>query len=179
MEEQLMDYYYENPDRNCFPQKENEKRTTEPVQPARTEEAPQLPQPNQSSAQPVQQIQPEPPTQQPNIITNSGGQFRSPLVQPNFNTEEMRGSMQQILSENVGEYVVIEFLIGTERLMRKQGLLYFVGRSYVTLYDDSIRNYIVCDLFSIKFVYFYYPGDRPRRNYNILPAANGSGGNVR
>ena len=113
MEEQLMDYYYGSPDRNCFPQKENEKRTTEPVQPARTEEAPQLPQPNQSSAQPVQQIQPEPPTQQPNIITNSGGQFRSPLVQPNFNTEEMRGSMQQILSENVGEYVVIEFLIGT------------------------------------------------------------------
>lgn len=192
MEEQLMDYYYGSPDRNCFPQKESENRTTEPVQPTRTEEASQHPQvtspqtvrqqahqADQPSDQPVQQVQPEPPTQQPNIITNSGGQFKSPLVQPNFNTEEMRGSMQQILAENVGEYVVIEFLIGTERLMRKQGLLYFVGRSYVTLYDDSIRNYIVCDLFSIKFVYFYYPGDRPRRNYNILPVANGSGGNGR
>lgn len=188
MEEQLMDYYYGSPDRNCFPQKESENRTTEPVQPARTEEAPQRPQsaPSQPVHQQVQppqpnqpSAQPEPPTQQPNIITNSGGQFKSPLVQPNFNTEEMRGSMQQILAENVGEYVVMEFLIGTERLMRKQGLLYFVGRSYVTLYDDSIRNYIVCDLFSIKFVYFYYPGDRPRRNYNILPAANGSGGNGR
>lgn len=176
-----MDYYYGSPDRNCFPQKESENRTTEPVQPARTEEAPQRPQsaPSQPVHQQVQPPQPEPPTQQPNIITNSGGQFKSPLVQPNFNTEEMRGSMQQILAENVGEYVVMEFLIGTERLMRKQGLLYFVGRSYVTLYDDSIRNYIVCDLFSIKFVYFYYPGDRPRRNYNILPVANGSGGNGR
>ncbi len=85
-----------------------------------------------------------------------------------FNSEEMRGSMQKILSENTGEYVVIEFLIGTERIMRKQGILYFVGTSYVTLFDDEFNNFIVCDIFSIKFVYFYYPGQRPNRNYNIL-----------
>ncbi len=87
----------------------------------------------------------------------------------NFNTPEMQGSMQAILSQNVGEYVVIEFLIGTERLMRKQGLLYYVGTSYVTLFDEVTNNFIVCDIFSIKFVYFYYPGQRPQRNYNILP----------
>lgn len=74
-----------------------------------------------------------------------------------FDTEEMRGSMQKILSENIGEFVVIEFLIGTERLMRKQGILYFVGTSYVTLYDEDQNNFIVCDIFSIKFVYFYFP----------------------
>ena len=89
-----------------------------------------------------------------------------------FNSEEMRGSMQKILSENVGEYVLIEFLIGTEMIMRKQGLLYFVGTSYVTLYDDTFNNFIVCDIFSIKFVYFYYPGQRPTRNFNILPNTN-------
>lgn len=89
-----------------------------------------------------------------------------------FDTEEMRGSMQKILSENIGEFVVIEFLIGTERLMRKQGVLYFVGTSYVTLYDEDMNNFIVCDIFSIKFVYFYFPGQRPRRNYNILDGGN-------
>ncbi len=93
--------------------------------------------------------------------------FNTP-PQSDFNTPEMQGSMQKILSENIGEYVVIEFLIGTERLMRKQGILYFVGTSFVTLYDEQINNFIVCDIFSIKFVYFFFPGQRPRTNYNIL-----------
>ena len=93
--------------------------------------------------------------------------FNTP-PQQSFSGEEMRGSIQRILADNVGEYVVIEFLIGTEILMRKQGLLYFVGTSYVTLYDDAVNNFIVCDIFSIKFVYFYCPGQRPKQNYNLL-----------
>lgn len=92
-----------------------------------------------------------------------------------FNTEEMRGSIQKILSDNIGEYVVVEFLIGTDRIMRKQGILYFVGTSYVTLYDDAANNFIVCDIFSIKFVYFYFPGQRPRQNYNLLPGSSANG----
>ena len=92
----------------------------------------------------------------------------------NFDTEEMRGSMQNILSKNVGEYVVIEFLIGTAMIMRKQGILYYVGTSYVTLYDNSENNFIVCDIFSIKFVYFYFPGDRPGFNFNVLREEHGS-----
>lgn len=101
-----------------------------------------------------------------------GPSFTTPQ-QETFDTEEMKGSIQRILAQNVGEYVVVEFLIGTGQLLRKQGLLYFVGTSYVTLYDDQHRNYIVCDLYSIKFVYFYYPGDRPRRNFNALPPSSG------
>lgn len=103
-----------------------------------------------------------------------------PTPPQDFDTEEMRGSMQNILSQNIGQYVVVEFLIGTERIMRKQGILYLVGTSFATLYDDAQNNYIVCDIFSIKFVYFYYPGDRPRRNYNILPViGNNSNGSNR
>ena len=86
----------------------------------------------------------------------------------NFDTEEMRGSMQLILSKNVGEYVVVEFLIGTTMIVRKQGILYYVGTSYITLYDNQENNFIVCDLYSIKFVYFYFPGDRPDFNFNVL-----------
>ena len=94
--------------------------------------------------------------------------------QSSFDSEEMRGSIQQILAQNIGEYVVIEFLIGTERLMRKQGLLYYIGRNYVTLYDDVNNNFILCDIFSVKFIYFYYPGQRPNRKFNILPAVDGN-----
>lgn len=95
--------------------------------------------------------------------------------QENFDSEEMRGSMQMILSQNIGQFVVIEFLIGTQEIVRKQGMLYFVGRSFVTLYDEAANNFIICDIFSVKFVYFYMPGDRPRTNYNILPGMSGRG----
>lgn len=100
--------------------------------------------------------------------TSSSPEFNTP-PQDSFDTEEMKGSMQRILADNIGEYVVVEFLIGTDRITRKQGLLYFVGTSFVTLYDDTNNNFIVCDIFSIKFVYFYLPGQRPPRNFNVLP----------
>lgn len=92
--------------------------------------------------------------------------------QQTFDSAEMIGSMQRILAQNIGEYVVIEFLIGTDLIMRKQGLLYSVGTSFVVLFDDAEKNFIVCDIFSIKFVYFYFPGDRPPRNYNVLLDGN-------
>ena len=93
--------------------------------------------------------------------------------QEDFNSPEMIGSIQKILADNIGQYVVVEFLIGVDKIVRKQGVLYFVGNSYVTLFDDMANNYIVCDLYSIKFVYFYYPCERPKRNFNILPVSNG------
>ncbi len=83
-----------------------------------------------------------------------------------LDTEEMQGSVQLLLADNVGEYVVIEFLIGNDRLVRKQGIVYSVGVSYVSLFDDVNNNYIVCDIYSIRFIYFYLPGQRPNRNYN-------------
>ena len=101
--------------------------------------------------------------------------FRHPSQQT-FDGPEMEGSMQQILSENVGNFVVIEFLIGTQQMIRKQGIIFLVGNSYVTLYDDIDNNYIICDIFSVKFVYFYMPGQRPPVNYNRLPNISGEPG---
>ena len=45
------------------------------------------------------------------------------------------GSMQQILRENVGNYVICEFLVGTQNLERKEGILYSVGVSFIVLYS--------------------------------------------
>ena len=91
--------------------------------------------------------------------------------QSDFDNPAFQGSMQQILSENLGQFVVIEFLIGTQAMTEKMGILYSVGRGFVVLYEELQNRYIVCDIFSIKFVTFYEPGVRPR-GYNNGSQAN-------
>ena len=93
--------------------------------------------------------------------------------QSDFDTPAFQGSMQQILSENLGQFVVIEFLIGTQAMTEKMGILYSVGRGFVVLYEELQNRYVVCDIFSIKFVTFYEPGIRPRGSYNNANQANG------
>ena len=86
------------------------------------------------------------------------------LVTPaeeNFNTDTMRGSLQQILSDNLGAYVSCEFLVGLQAMIKKEGILYSVGRSYLTLYEETTQTFMVCDIFSLKFITFYLPGQRP------------------
>lgn len=67
------------------------------------------------------------------------------------------GSMQQILSQNTGNRVIIDFLVGTSNIVRKEGILYLVGISYVVLYDNRADTYTVCNLYSIEFVTFLTP----------------------
>lgn len=71
------------------------------------------------------------------------------------------GSWQQVLRNNEGQYCIIDFLIGTENLVSKEGILYDVGVSFVVLYEPRSGNYIVCDLYSIKFVSFVQSGVAP------------------
>ena len=82
-------------------------------------------------------------------------------AEPSFDNAAFQGSLQQLLQDNIGAYVTIEFLIGTSSMVTRQGVLYAVGTSYVVLYDDVNQQYTVCDLFAIKFVTFYLPGYRP------------------
>ena len=81
----------------------------------------------------------------------------------NFDSPAMQGSMQQILSENLGLYAICEFVVGTQDLTRKEGILYSVGRNFVVLFDENDQNFVVCDIFSIKFVTLFMPGHRPWR----------------
>ncbi len=79
----------------------------------------------------------------------------------NFDTVAFQGSMQQVLQENVGNYVIVEFLIGTGSLISRQGVLYNVSTQFLVLYDEFESRYVVCDIFSVKFVTFLLPGYRP------------------
>ena len=86
-------------------------------------------------------------------MVNMGGSFSVPPDQ-DFNTVTFQGSMQQVLQENVGKYVIVEFLIGTGSLTSRQGMLYYVGTQFLVLYDEFESRFVVCDIFSVKFVTF-------------------------
>ena len=78
-----------------------------------------------------------------------------------FNTPALQGSMQQILSENLGKFVIADFLIGISTIVRRAGIIYSVGRGYLTLYLEQYKAFEVCDIFSLKFVTFFPPGSEP------------------
>ena len=87
---------------------------------------------------------------------------------PVFITPAMEGSLQQFLADNLGEYVVVEFIIVTQNLVQNSGILYSVGTRVMTLYEEVSQTFITCDLFSVKFVTFYLPGHRPWQVNNPL-----------
>lgn len=77
------------------------------------------------------------------------------------------GSMQEILRQNVGNYVICEFLVGTQNLERKEGILYSVGVSFIVLYEVYNQEYVVCDFYSLKFVTFLDPENLARRGITL------------
>lgn len=94
-----------------------------------------------------------------NAIQESGG-INLP-AEENFNSPGLQGSMQQILSENLGKFVIADFLVGVSTMVRRVGVLYSVGRGYMTLYLSQYQAFEVCDVFSLKFVTFFQPGSEP------------------
>lgn len=108
-----------------------------------------------------------------NAINARSDSITTPPPQ-DFDTPAMSGSMQQFLSENLGQYVVIEFLVGTQTLTSKAGVLYAVGTSVVTLYQELSQTFVTCDIFSVKFVTFYLPGHRPWQVNNPLFGQGGT-----
>lgn len=88
--------------------------------------------------------------------TNMAGNFTVPPEQ-NFDTVGFQGSMQQVLQDNIGLFVSIEFLIGSNTLVTRSGFLYNVGSQFVVLYNALNRQMVVCDIFSVKFVTFPLP----------------------
>lgn len=108
---------------------------------------------------------------------NQDGGLNTP-PQQEFDTPAMQGSLQQALSENLGQYVVVEFLIGTQTMEQKSGILYAVGTSVLTLFEEESRTFVICDIFSVKFVTFYLPGHRPQRYPGPYGGGSYPGGQV-
>lgn len=77
------------------------------------------------------------------------------IESPTTMEEVYRGSMKALLLRNVGNYVVATFLIGTQTTVSWEGILYDVGNDYLAIYQSGRDQYIVSDLYSLKYVEFY------------------------
>ena len=69
----------------------------------------------------------------PEILTN-------PIYTPAF------------LREQIGKLMRVEFLIGTNNLVDRIGILEDVGASYILLSSFENDSLVYCDIYSIKFI---------------------------
>ncbi|MDF2840243.1 MAG: hypothetical protein K0Q99_1015 [Clostridia bacterium] len=60
------------------------------------------------------------------------------------------------LTTQIGKRVKIEFLIGTNMLIDREGTLTDVGISYIIINEIETDDLLLCDIYSIKFVRIYY-----------------------
>ncbi len=75
----------------------------------------------------------QPQSSMPEILTN-------PIYTPAF------------LREQIGKLMRVEFLIGTNNLVDRIGILEDVGASYILLRSFENDSLVYCDIYSIKFI---------------------------
>lgn len=77
------------------------------------------------------------------------------VVAPTTISEAYLGSLKALLNNNKGNYVVAAFLIGNQSPVTWEGILYEVGNDFITIYQEIRNRYVVCDIYSLKFIEFY------------------------
>ena len=75
-----------------------------------------------------------------NIDQNSPEILTNPIYTPAF------------LREQIGRLMRVEFLIGTNNMVDRIGILEDVGASYILLRSFENDSLVYCDIYSIKFV---------------------------
>lgn len=59
------------------------------------------------------------------------------------------------LETQIGKRIKVEFLIGTNLLIDREGTLLEVGISYIIINEVETDDLLLCDIYSIKFVRVY------------------------
>jgi hypothetical protein len=59
---------------------------------------------------------------------------------------------QGYLKTQIGKRMRVTFLLGTNLIQDRTGILEQVGISFITLREDETNNIVMCDIYSIKFV---------------------------
>lgn len=80
----------------------------------------------------------------------------TPTTQPAPVTAESLQYMNGFLRTQIGRIVQVQFLIGTNTLVDRMGLLLAVGANYILLNEIETDDILVCDFYNIKFIRFYY-----------------------
>ena len=79
-------------------------------------------------------------TRQVDINQNSPEILTNPIYTPAF------------LREQIGKLMRVEFLIGTNNMVDRIGILADVGASYILLRSFENDSLVYCDIYSIKFI---------------------------
>ncbi|MGE4284807.1 MAG: hypothetical protein AB7G87_14025 [Clostridia bacterium] len=85
-----------------------------------------------------------------------------PILAPDVGFEEGPPTLTDIgytpayLKTQIGRRVKVEFLLGTNMLVDREGTLLNVGINYIIIQEVDTDDLLLCDLYSIKFVKFYY-----------------------
>lgn len=85
--------------------------------------------------------------------TNKGKENRQ--VEVNENTPEILTNpiyTPAFLREQIGKLMRVEFLIGTNNMVDRIGILEEVGASYILLRSFENDSLVYCDIYSIKFI---------------------------
>jgi len=85
-----------------------------------------------------------------------GMQAATPAGEPPITTLTSKNYVPGYLRTQIGRRVKVEFLIGTNMLIDREGTLMEVGASYIILQESETDDLLLCDLYSIKFVEFFY-----------------------
>lgn len=59
------------------------------------------------------------------------------------------------LQGQIGKYIRISFLLGTNTFQDRAGILQEVGISFIVIKDANTNDLTMCDIYSIKFVTVY------------------------
>lgn len=76
----------------------------------------------------------------------------SPVSETVMSTQYTQG----FLRTQIGRRIKAEFLIGTNLFIDREGTLIDVGASYILIRETDTDDILLADIYSIKFVKFYY-----------------------
>ncbi len=93
---------------------------------------------------------------------------------PTSTGEAFLGSLKAMLLRNRGNFVAATLLIGTQGTMVWEGILHEVGNDYFIIYQTGRQRYILCDIYSLKYMEFY--DTRQREICEQLLRENGAQG---
>ena len=101
---------------------------------------------------PMQQPGMMPPMQQPGMMPPT---MIDHGVRPGWPVMVDTNFLQGYLQSIIGSYVKVDFILGTNMFIDREGTLVDVGVDHIVLREPQTDNLIVADLYSIKFVRVY------------------------
>lgn len=83
----------------------------------------------------------------------------NPLLPPGYQETLDYVSLQYVngfYRTQIGRYVRVDQLLGSNNLTTQEGFLVGVGYNYLLLQEGYTRNILVVDIYSVKNMYIYY-----------------------